>query len=707
MKHFSKIISLWLACLSAVSFVACTDDARYGGGEGCLSMKMSIAMPQTNATLQKNNQETSNALSDSCRVRIYGSTGLVRYYKGLNNLPDELWLASGSYRIVAQTGDSVAARFGMGYYKGETDITIKAGGTTQASVTCKIINTLVTVTLSEQLKGLLDDYQVTVSSSKGTLTYTEAHTDSIGYFILPDNENTLEWVITGTKTDGNTYSQSGTLSNVKAAMKYELRFNFNETEYTQGGAYFNLIVNETAIEKVEDIVIYKHPDIIGNGFDIDKPLVYEVNAGTETSVWVNASSAISQLIISGENLTNMGLPADYIDLAGATSTVVNAWAAAGLAYRYEYNSAKDISTAKLTFAENLIRNLPEGNYEIDIRATDMHAKEWSKTLTLTISNAVVLTEQAIRSDIWAKRATLRATLMRATTEPLSFQYRKKGDSEWSTAEAQLDGTTITAQISGLSSATTYEYRATAGEMPSSVIAEFTTESEFVIPNAGFENWHKDGSVWLIYGSGESMWWDSGNHGSATLNVNITTQDTDLKHSGNSSIKMQSQFVSFMGIGKFAAGNVFSGVYSGTDGTNGILDFGRTISSRPAKLKGYYKYITGEVDYSSIDEMPQGSIDKGNIYIAVGDWDAPVHITTKDHTIFEKSDSHIIGFGEIVQEENTQGDGLIPFTIDIEYRATDRIPTYIVIVASASYYGDYFTGSSSSTMWLDDLELVYE
>ena len=58
-------------------------------------------------------------------------------------------------------------------------------------------------------------------------------------------------------------------------------------------------------------------------------------------------------------------------------------------------------------------------------------------------------------------------------------------------------------------------------------------------------------------------------------------------------------------------------------------------------------------------------------------------------------------------ESTEGDGLIPFTIDIEYRSLTRIPTYIVLVASASYYGDYFTGSSSSVMWLDDLELVYE
>lgn len=707
MKRFSNLISSLLVILSFIGLTACTDDVNNSHGEGCLSMKMNIAMPQAGASMQQLKQDDANALADSCRVRIYGSNGLVRYYKGMNNVPSELWLAAGDYRVAVQTGDSVPARFNMGFYKGETNIIIKAGGTTTATLTCKVINTLVTVALTDELKSILSDYEVTVSSAEASLTYTAQHVDSIGYFILPADDNTLNWTITGKKTDGNTYTQSGTLSNVKAAMKYELRFDFNETEFIQGGAYFNLIVNETAIEKIEEIVIYKHPDIIGNGFDIDKPVVYELNAGIETSVWINASSAISQLVVSGSNLTSMGLPDNSIDFTSAASNVLTDWANAGLTYRYEYNATKDISSAKLVFSETLVRNLPEGNYDVNIRVADMHAKEWSKTLTFTISNAVVLTEQAIRSDIWAKRATLRGTLMKSTTEALSFQYRAKGTDVWYAVDAELNGTNITAQLEGLTSGTTYEYRAVAGTMPSSVIAEFTTESEFVIPNAGFENWHKSGKVWLVYGSNESMWWDTGNHGSATLNVNITTQDTNLKHSGNSSIKMQSQFVSLMGIGKFAAGNVFSGVYSGTDGTNGILDFGRPMSSRPSKLQGYYKYITGTVDYSDIDEMPKGSTDKGNIYIAVGDWDAPVHITTKDHTIFDKNDPHVIGFGEIVSEKNTEGEGLIPFSIDIEYRSTNRIPTYIVIVASASYYGDYFTGSSSSTMWLDDLELIYE
>ena len=40
-------------------------------------------------------------------------------------------------------------------------------------------------------------------------------------------------------------------------------------------------------------------------------------------------------------------------------------------------------------------------------------------------------------------------------------------------------------------------------------------------------------------------------------------------------------------------------------------------------------------------------------------------------------------------------------------ATDRKPTHIVVVCSASRWGDYFIGSTSSVLVVDDLELIYD
>ena len=50
---------------------------------------------------------------------------------------------------------------------------------------------------------------------------------------------------------------------------------------------------------------------------------------------------------------------------------------------------------------------------------------------------------------------------------------------------------------------------------------------------------------------------------------------------------------------------------------------------------------------------------------------------------------------------------IPFEVNLEYTATNRQPKYILVVASSSKYGDYFTGGDGAVMCLDDLELEYD
>ena len=76
-------------------------------------------------------------------------------------------------------------------------------------------------------------------------------------------------------------------------------------------------------------------------------------------------------------------------------------------------------------------------------------------------------------------------------------------------------------------------------------------------------------------------------------------------------------------------------------------------------------------------------------------------------LFDVNSEYIIGYGEKDFTSSTEGEGMIEFNIPVEYRYTNRKPTAIIIVASSSKYGDYFSGGTGSTMWLDDFELVYE
>ena len=72
---------------------------------------------------------------------------------------------------------------------------------------------------------------------------------------------------------------------------------------------------------------------------------------------------------------------------------------------------------------------------------------------------------------------------------------------------------------------------------------------------------------------------------------------------------------------------------------------------------------------------------------------------------------IIGYGEkTFDEAYNDGENLKELIINLDYDnfgGYQRKPTSIIIVASSSKFGDYFEGSDTSKMWLDDMELIYE
>ena len=70
----------------------------------------------------------------------------------------------------------------------------------------------------------------------------------------------------------------------------------------------------------------------------------------------------------------------------------------------------------------------------------------------------------------------------------------------------------------------------------------------------------------------------------------------------------------------------------------------------------------------------------------------------------RADPGIIAYGRVAVSEDTEG--FINFEMPLEYRST-RKPTKIVIVASSSALGDYFTGGRGSVLHLDEFEFVYK
>ena len=698
-------IKYWVCALLLTTLVTACKEDEVTLGEGSVQLRVSVSDHVAVVS-----RAVDSDIYASMQTRIYSSKGLIRYYDAETPIPPTLNLASGAYHAFVLAGDSVPAAFNKPYYTGSTDFTVRGGETTSANVTCTVANTLATVAFDPSLDEVVSNYKVKIFTTSGELYFTQATVDSVGYYLFDNKEHNLAWTFEGEKLDGRSYTQSGVVENVSRATRYDFTFNFDPESAVTGGTFIDVKVNESTVDSTHNVVITQRPQIVGDKFNLSEPLYYETNNGSETSLWINAATRLKRAWISCDKLTALGFPADSVDLLGNDRDLIAGFQARGISCQHTYQEEKDLSNAKITLADGFVKSLPSDEYTFTIQAVDMSGKDNTATLSIVVSDAIVVTEEPERASIWARRATLLGTLVKATSEPLSFQYRQTGTDSWTSVPATLSGSSLSAEVTGLTPGTTYEYQAVAGAQASVKTATFTTEAATPLPNSSFENWQTlSSSAMVLYGPGEEMFWDSGNHGSATLSKNVTTPDETYKHSGRYSVKLQSQFVGVLGIGKFAAGNLFAGQYLRTDGTDGVLSFGRPFTSRPTKLKGYIKYNPGTVDYSSTSELAKGATDIGSIYIAIGDWSEPIEIRTKDKKLFDKNDEKIIAYGEWDLTSATQGadGGLLEFEIPLDYRSLDRIPSYLVLVASASKYGDYFTGSSGSTMWIDDLELIYE
>lgn len=349
--------------------------------------------------------------------------------------------------------------------------------------------------------------------------------------------------------------------------------------------------------------------------------------------------------------------------------------------------------------------------EIDLsKPLEIDVMAWGRTEDWTIyaekSTAVVSTTEV---DAWSR--VIWAYGVCEDGRPQGFQYKASDAAEWidvSAADVVSEGGSFHCCIKGLEPLTEYAVRAVSGEDVGNEVV-VTTETTEVLPDGSFDQWWLNGKVWCPWGEGGVQFWDTGNTGAATLGQsNVQPSDHVPAGLSGQSAMLATKFVGLFGIGKLAAGSVFSGRFAKVDGTNGILDFGRPWTVRPTKLRGYYQYTSVPIDYASEEyKALMGRPDTCHIYVALTDWTAPFEIRTnpKNRQLFDKNSPSVIGYGEFISGEST--DGYVPFEIEIKYRSTSRRPSYILVTSAASKYGDFFTGGNGSTLYVDQYSLDYD
>lgn len=742
----------WLLLL--FFFTGCQrDEYTSTDGEGSLRLSVGMKNDLKVVVTRALTSEEQAILEKDCKVRIYQrekeDLKLVRKYQGVENVPADILLASGDYQVKVTAGEMVSASFDKKFYEGIKSFTITKGADVKVDVVANVGNTVATVAFAETMNPYFENCTVgvAVKAENGILDFTADDAGKLGYFSAPVACDTLFCTFEATnKLTGAPFVHIDTIPDVVSATLYNLTYEFKESEVEvpdTGGGMINLVVDVTPIGEVEtEETIYRRPSVKaemgGQNLVLTQPAYMKIGDGEDMTVMIKGSTELTQIEIASEQFPDfLGAPTaqQAFDLKNLTTEEEDLLANGGITIDKKEASLGHAMDIKLSASLIQKYTAENGTRNIRFSVTDQRGYQRIVDWQIVASNIAVQTV-AIPDDkkylIWATKATLFGEVLpeREPQSELSFRYRKVGTTEWQTVPAVRNGSVLTAEVTGLKNDdnelfSEYEYQVMEGTMASNVKCQFTTEKTLQLENCGFEEWSGSAPAYIAPSSNDSdIFWDSGNHGSATLGRDVTTPDTNVKHSGNRSAKLTSQKV----VTQFAAGNLFTGRYlqtemSGLKG-DGILGWGRPFTSRPIALTGWIRYNSGKVNYAD-SHIGNNEQDQGYIFIALGDWQEETYtykgvtysweriVATKvpklfDHTTENKG---TIAHGEQTwmqsTDEDLNGTKMYPFTIRLDYWDEERIPTTIIVVASASKFGDFFAGSTSSVMWLDDLKLIYD
>lgn len=343
---------------------------------------------------------------------------------------------------------------------------------------------------------------------------------------------------------------------------------------------------------------------------------------------------------------------------------------------------------------------------VEVTVTD-YGRSATWTIYVEQTDASVTLTQA---DAWTKVAWLYGSAEAGKDN--GFEYRVAGTENWSKVPSSwvtTNGGTFTARVINLTPETTYEVRAYS-DLDVTTAQTITTGEAPQLPNADFELWWMNGKVYCPWAEDGTRYWDTGNRGSSTMNKNVTFPSPDTRTGTGYCAELQSQFVGIASVGKFAAGSIFIGEYVRTDGTNGVLSFGREFTQRPTGLSGYFRYtdapitsVGSEAAFADFKGRPDTAI----VWMALIDSPEPFEVRTKlsDRQLFDSKGSYVVAYGAM-EVDHTVADWT-HFNVQLNYVATNRTPRYLLVTASASKWGDYFVGADGATLLLDDFQLEYD
>lgn len=690
-------IYLFIGIIQLIGLFACSNDDAKSSGTATLRVGVSLDT-SVKTKADASSIKLTIVKTDEDGTIIEGAP--VTEYDLVEGEDREISLDAGFYLLKAVSGkDPQGKPTTEPYYVGSKLVSIVKGTTQQIAIECKL--TTVVVAVDYQNLGLYEnfEYETKVGTEKGdVLTYAKGDIEKKGYFIPGNLSVTFRYQ----NAEGGWIEKNlPKITEVKPQYQYIIKISIKEDAGDQtipGSAGIGIeIINPTT--EGDPVIV-----------NIQIPYV-----SVDVEITPNRQGAKIKGIIHKYNIE------------GDIPTV-------GASFKYRKNGTGNWIATSLTNLEATLTDLSSGElYDYEF----MYA---NKTAKGTFTTSPTITNE----NTWAKFSLLTEQYSnKNAVSNLIVKYRAAGEGgAWLSTPNNLDKDIL--RLSSLESGKKYEYRFVSldGKIESEIMTlSQQTEEERQLPNSNFDLWAKGGKTWFAGTSEEAnaknAFWDSGNVGAATMNKNPSSpEDTDVHTAGGKACKMESQYVGIeaLSLGKFAAGNIYIGRYMKTYADKkptygACIRFGREFASRPSQLKGWYKYSRGTTithgDHNK-EELTNSGGDKCAIYIALTDNEGLVDgdgvktayeidnrmnessspFTTQYTLDLSENNKDVIAYGAITDEQSKGAAGWTQFTVDLKYRDLTRKPKFIIVVASASKYGDFFTGSKTSVMTIDDFELVY-
>ena len=734
-----KILYFLSILAAAAGLASCGQELKTGGSaeEGCAAVRLRLPS-RTRA-----DGPDGYPWKEDCDIRIYKKSEplgkeLVRHYFSLEDMPAEIWLLEGDYAISVSLGNLSPASFDRPSHYGEAEFRIDAGQSTDVAVQCDLLDTIVEVVLDDSVKAVFDaDLRVTAmvgetfshdAASEGVnaLTYTETRR---GYFLLPEDAKAISFCFDGRSSapvKGQEEMHGHYTKQIEdgktAGYLYRLTFTWSPDAEAHLGWDFSVIWDPSEDESEEYIPVNPapRPDIKGDGWDIG---TLRMAAGEVRYILTSKASDLKTVIIEGDG---RHFEIDLEARSGGDGNDDSDDDGIGI-------EAENLREVTLVLRKGFFDHFTGGAHDLTLTAVTRNESRSSAVSSLLMPGTFSLEP----SDRWMEQGLLKAYLFAEEVSEVKVRYRTAPDGEWNEAEAgpAEEEHVWTATGDGIRANTEYEFQLVADGSPTGAVNTVSTGDGPQIYNAGFETWTTQGKVLCPYTDlNVDQWWDSGNHGSASMIGNITTNASDPRPGSDGVTSARLESKSTLGI--LAAGNIYLGKFVGTkQTTKGVIRFGHAFDFtwRPKALRFWYKSSVGTVDVlsSGTPEIQRGDQDQQQVYILLCDMPGPHIVDTSNPSTFlnladgieeisyysgdvaavtvnncaNDATGKVVAWG--VWDNDASVDSWTMQTVELHYtRYADIRPCWLMITAAANKYGDYYSGCSKNVLCLDDMELVY-